>query len=353
MPYGGRILSETYKQIDHLANKKVCILGCHSGQVDEGMGNVSYYLFHNLKFASGAEFVMLDLHDIWTRAFWTTIIASNLDIIHYVTGPSIWGMGFAKVLQKLTGSKLVISASGPVLPSFFRKISWLFRPDLVIVQSDRSESLFRGANYETTFVPNGVDTQRFSPVELATKRQLRKKYGFHPDDFIILHVGSITKRRNVESLMNLKHEKVLLVVNNNRKQIEDQVYRNILDNGPNVTILREYFPNIQEIYALADVYIFPIFDDTKLNAIDIPLSVLEAMSCNLPVITTRFAGLDRVLDAGGGLFFVEDEYEIKDIVKEIKEGKIRINTREKILQLRLSWKDISFAVSNIYENLIR
>jgi hypothetical protein len=60
---------------------------------------------------------------------------------------------------------------------------------------------------------------------------------------------------------------------------------------------------------LADVYVFPNFvdrEDTILSAIDIPLSVPGAMSCNLPVITTRFGGLDRLLEDRSGLFFVED-----------------------------------------------
>ena len=40
---------------------------------------------------------------------------------------------------------------------------------------------------------------------------------------------------------------------------------------------------------MSDLYVFPVVNNTE--AIDMPLSVLEAMSCSLPVISTRFGGL--------------------------------------------------------------
>lgn len=327
--------------------KRICILGSYSTRVDEGMANVSYYLYHNLRIVHEAEFSLLDLHDVWTGKFWRIILSSKVDILHFIPGPTIKIFTLAKILQIFTRSKLVISATRPDLPDFFKKISWLFRPDIVIVQSEKSGNLFKGVDYKTAFIPNGVDTQRFGPVDLPRKLRLRKEYGFEDNDFIMLHIGPLREGRNQKSLLQFKNEKILLIVSITNPS-EEEAYQDFKD-SPNVTIWKTYFPNIQDIYAIADVYIFPVFKE--LSSIDIPLSVLEALSCNLPVITTKFGGLDRILEAGDGLFFVENETEIKDIITELRKGKIKTNTRQKILKLRLSWRDIALSISNIYESM--
>ena len=54
-----------------------------------------------------------------------------------------------------------------------------------------------------------------------------------------------------------------------------------------------YIPEVEDIYRLSDLYLFLAESDTA--AIEVPLSVLEAMACNLPVICTPFGGLLRRL----------------------------------------------------------
>jgi glycosyltransferase involved in cell wall biosynthesis len=329
---------------------RICILGSYSGLADEGMANVSYNLYHSLKLLhSSSEVVLADLNDIRKMNFWKKIISSKPDIIHYVPGPTLRGLAFAKILQILTRSKLVITATKPLLPNYFKRIAWLFRPDIIIVQSDRTESLFRSVKYNTTFIPNGVDTQRFVPADLSRKKKLRKEYNFYDNDFIVLHVGPLKKGRNQKALLSqLERDKILLITSITNPS-EEEIYQDLMKTSTNVTIWMKYFPNIQEIYAIADVYVFPVFQE--LNSIEMPLSVLEAMSCNLPVITTRYGGLNKVLEGGEGLFFIQDEAEIKGIVSEIKKGGTKVNTREKIM--RLSWDAVAVAISNVYENTKR
>lgn len=57
---------------------------------------------------------------------------------------------------------------------------------------------------------------------------------------------------------------------------KDASIRTMLEIRGNITIIDTYLRNVQEVYQLADVYLFPVQEIE--NCIDIPLSVLEAAS---------------------------------------------------------------------------
>jgi hypothetical protein len=67
------------------------------------------------------------------------------------------------------------------------------------------------------------------------------------------------------------------------------------------------------------------------------------------VITTRYGALNRILQQGDGLFFINSEKEIEDIIPKIKGGKIKINTRRKVESM--SWKEVTHLIVEIYENV--
>ena len=214
----------------------------------------------------------------------------------------------------------------------------------MIGQSTKSENLFNAVGYETAFISNGVDINRFIPVRYKRKVDLRHKYGFNEKDFIVLHIGPVTSGRNQELLLHLSGVKVLLILSVTNLS-EKSAYRELTKTTNNAIIWREYFPNIEELYAIADVYIFPVIQE--LNSIDIPLSVLEAMSCNLPVITTRFGALERLFRDIEGLFFVDNLDDVQKLVDGIKNDKYKIDTRKPVLSL--SWTNVVKDISMIYE----
>jgi len=57
-------------------------------------------------------------------------------------------------------------------------------------------------------------------------------------------------------------------------------------------ILTEYLPHVEHLYQASDAYVFPVTSTD--NAIEVPLSVLEALACDVPVVSTRFGGLPRL-----------------------------------------------------------
>lgn len=81
-------------------------------------------------------------------------------------------------------------------------------------------------------------------------------------------------------------------------------------------IITEYIEKIEEVYQCANCYIFPVFSEGA--CIEVPLSILEAMACNLPVVTTQFGGLPSLIDEGNGFIYVNNEEEIIPKIVAVK-----------------------------------
>jgi len=322
---------------------RICILGSYSDKLDEGMANVSYYLYTHLR-SRYPDVILLNVQNVLKLEFWKSLFSIKPNIIHLIPGPSLKGLIFVKLIGMLTNSKSIISATQPVLPKYFKIFASILKPAIVLVQSESSEAFFKQLNYKTIFIPNGVDVDKFSAVDIEKKNEIRKKFGFDESDFIILHIGAIKHGRNQRSLLQIQGAKVLIIpsitVTSDQEAVEELA-------KSNVTIWNKYFENIQEVYIMSDVYVFPVFE--KLSSIEIPLSVLEAMSCNLPVITTRYGALSRILEEGDGLFFIEGEKQLSELISKIKNGNYKINTRNKIQSL--SWKNITGDIAKIYETI--
>lgn len=124
-----------------------------------------------------------------------------------------------------------------------------------------------------------------------------------------------------------------------------------------VIVIHEYLNDISEIYNASDIYVFPIIDTgdelpneyNQVGAIDLPLSVFEAMACNLPVITTRFGALERIFSEGDGFKYIDSE---DDLVSSILNHRMQepCNTREKVV--KYDWDKIVEQVEGEYRDLI-
>jgi glycosyltransferase involved in cell wall biosynthesis len=114
-----------------------------------------------------------------------------------------------------------------------------------------------------------------------------------------------------------------------------------------VMVTHAYNPKIEEFYALSDCYMFPTTDAA--GSIDIPLSVLEAMACGLPVVSTRFGGLPQIFTEAGG-FYYADVAEFPDRLKLLKSQGAAIKTRE--LVFPYSWENIAQNLLKVYDELL-
>lgn len=321
------------------------------GIKDEGLRNIAFHLCREL--SKRHELLRQCLKPskrLFSISFWRRIKDFDPHIIHYIPGPTIKSFMIVRALKICCPqAKTVMSATCPGLSAFSKRFVPLLKPDLILTQSQKSEQMFANLGCKVRFLPSGVDTERFAPVtEAAVKHALRMKYGLNGEKPIVLHVGHITKRRNVLILNELQREGrvQILLVGNLSIPLDQEVYESLIKCGS--VVLEVYFRNIEEIYALSDCYIFPVTNPT--GCIEMPLSVMEAMSCNLPVITTRFGALPRVFKEGDGLLYVEKKGEFKELLNVLINGGSNIRNREKVLPY--CWERIANKLEQIYEEIL-
>jgi glycosyltransferase involved in cell wall biosynthesis len=111
-----------------------------------------------------------------------------------------------------------------------------------------------------------------------------------------------------------------------------------------VQVITDFMEDIQHFYQLADCYVFPVFH--AMSAIDAPLSVLEAMACNLPIVTTRFGALPSMFEPGNGFYYGESEEEIIDMVKQAAMEQ-NCKTSEKVSSY--SWDSLALSIVDALE----
>jgi glycosyltransferase involved in cell wall biosynthesis len=217
-----------------------------------------------------------------------------------------------------------------------------FRPDYVLASSGSLKRRFEAIGIPCCLLPNGVDTEKFVPVPDFEKLKLRKKYDIQENRFTILHVGHLSNARNLDLFIKLSKENEVVIVCSEYIEVDQKILKKLGNEG--CTIFQKYFPCVEEFYQLSDCYLFPVKPG---NSILCPLSIMEAMSCNLPVVTTEFDGIQTFFEQGDGLKFVKKEADFFDAIDDIKRRFENIATRKKVE--RYSWKSLSKAIAKIYD----
>ncbi len=323
---------------------KVCLVGHFDDNIDEGVRNITKNIFNNLKNTD----ISIEIVEISSIKNLKRIKNFNADIIHFILTPTVSGIIISKLISILNlNSKVIISAIHPSIPK--NKLLRIFKVDKVLVQSLESNRLFSYLGFPTEYLYNGVNVTKFCPND--EKIELREKYGISTDQFIVLHLASLKRERNLDIFKEIQKKnniQVLLIGRENEdfdKELVDELRK------AECLVCIKHFKNIEDIYNLSDCYIFPTIN--KKACIETPLSVLEAMACNLPVISTKFGALPDLYSNNNdnGLFFVNNDEDILEIIDILQNKNVEIRTRNDILQY--SWEKIIERLGMIYETMLQ
>ena len=158
----------------------------------------------------------------------------------------------------------------------------------------------------------GIDRERYTPAKDIA--QLRDKYNIPNDKPVLLHVGHIRISRNILWLLEVQQalpEIQVVIIGSTSTQQENEVFSKLSSGG--VLVLRDYFSDIQELYQLSNWYCFPVQHEE--GAMETPLSVLEGMATNLPIITTPFGCLVDLFTEDDCFRYINSSEEIINTLK--------------------------------------
>lgn len=153
-----------------------------------------------------------------------------------------------------------------------------------------------------TFIPNGVDLNRFAPISLNNKTNLRHSLNL-PDGLIVVFSGRLDPEKRVDQLVEAwnevikKHSTALLLIlgtGTEEKKLKQIAGANVRFEG-NVDDVTPYL-------CASDIFVLPSSTEGLSNAL------LEAMASGLASIATSVGGAtDLIEDGKNGILIPPDD----------------------------------------------
>ncbi|MBD3249390.1 glycosyltransferase [Candidatus Woesearchaeota archaeon] len=198
-------------------------------------------------------------------------------------------------------------------------------------------------------VHNGIDTERFK----KTNQSLRDEFGFSKEDIIIGIVGRVEEGKGHKVLLDAVAEmeekiKALIV---GTGQLEENIKRYVEEKGLGKRVIFAGFRNdIQKMFNTFDIFCLPSESE------GLPLVVVEAMSCELPVICSDIDSHKNIIEDGkdGLLFKVGDEEQLKLAIRKlVSEKDVMKNMGKNARDKAVNEFDIKDNIKNIEKLYLR
>lgn len=193
---------------------------------------------------------------------------------------------------------------------------------------------------------NGINTDKFYPVEYEQKKLLRKKWNIPENDFVICSIGRICKDKGIIELKNIiekskfTNSKFILV-----GRIEDELSRSIIDDfktNSNFSYI-EFTLDIHEIFQLSDLHLFLSHREGFGNV------AIEAAACGTPTFAYDIVGIkDSVKeDISGKHFKFKETEEILYAIENLKNSNIKPYSE------CASWAKEKFQQEKVWDNYFK
>lgn len=195
-----------------------------------------------------------------------------------------------------------------LLPIFARpvvKVRNLFlgKADLFLsIASSISEEYLQEkiAERKIRHIPNGIETDKFRPVPESRKRELRTAFNI-PDMAVFIYTGKLNCGKGLELLLrafkrfgrSYNQAHLLLVGGGDfqflscEKKLREYVRVNEMEDSVTFT---GYTESVLQYLQASDYFVLPSESEA------LSISLIEAMSCALPSISTRAGGLKDLVD---------------------------------------------------------
>ena len=163
-------------------------------------------------------------------------------------------------------------------------------------------------------VHNGYDSSLFFPQESGLKNEFLKKYSIKGN--YILFVGSLFPYKNVETLvkafLRVKNHLNCILVIAGRKELSDRSL-----NQDRMIQYLDYIPqkDLPGLYSYADLLVHPSFME------GFGMTILEAMACGIPVLSSNGGSLPEVAGDAALLFDPKDSDSLSELMLSVINNK--------------------------------
>lgn len=348
----------TQRWVKYFANKghEVHLISYKNAEIE----NVNFhYISPRIRIPYFSIFGTLILVVLKIRTIKRLIKEINPDIIHghYLIDPGFYAAasGFKPLVVSAWGSDVLVRPKKSVVSRWITKYV-LKRADLIHSVSEylTEELILLGVDKEKIVtIPFGVDTEKFNPC--VDDSEIRKSLGWN-DNPIVISTRSFEPIYNIECLINaipmvIKDIPDAKFIIKGTGHLENKLKNMVEELGISDSVKfvgHVLYEELPSYLSYADVYVSTSLSDGT------SVSLLEAMSCGLPVVVTNIEGNKPWIKNGknGYLFEKKDSdtlaKHIINLIKNKEKSKIFGEKNREIVKKRGDWDKNMGEVEQLY-----
>ncbi len=194
--------------------------------------------------------------------------------------------------------------------------------DVIITPSEYSKRLLReyGIKNRVFVVSNGIDLKDYVRSRNQGEK-FRRKFGFSPDDKIIMSAGLLIKRKGVDDFAELARRlpqyKFIWFGDADLRFVGKEI-RDAVKKAPKNCIFAGYVkkPVLQAALSGSDLFLYPSREETE------GIVVLEALAMKTPMLLRNIPVYDEWLRNGENAYAANDIDEFEELAVKILEGEL-------------------------------
>lgn len=211
------------------------------------------------------------------------------------------------------------------------------------------QKLNKGHESKFQYVPNGVDFDKYKPIEIDREAFLRENYGVETKGKkVLLLISRLESGKGVNFLADVVKEMsdvVLIILGHGPEQANLSKYENIKCLG---YIKDQELKN--KLINCADLFVFPSFYE------NFPSVIVEAMAAKLPILSTRVGMVPELLGDRDAVLVEANNYDeytmkLKALLADDQKMHAEAELNYEYAHRELSWDKITSKYKELYQRL--